>query len=446
MYILENTNKLKKIVVSFSASLALAASASAATYTVQPGDTLGSIAEKLGFKSIAAAGITSVPSGNLALIRVGDKIEYTPKHEVAVDGGVKYKVKDGKYTEYYVNENAIGQKYGFGREATEREVKAWDIDVMPLDPETTPEFDMKHGEVVLDENGNPKKAQGTVAEGEALYVAQCQMCHGDFGAGGKGYPPLSGGDIDSLTNQLMNPADENPGIEPPRKMIGSYWPYASTLFWYIQDAMPFNHPKSLSNSETYALTAYLLYENFVEIDGEELDEDFVLDKETFLKIRMPNEDGFYPNVNTPEDRHQAVKNMTEYLANPENYGAGTRCMTNCLEEPVENLIMRIDQELDDFNPPASTVRELPPKDESGPAHPGLAGYENYGCAGCHANAAIGAPVTGDKDAWAKVMEKGLDTVYANGINGINAMPPKGGIDMSDDEFKQIVDYMIEASK
>jgi cytochrome c len=53
---------------------------------------------------------------------------------------------------------------------------------------------------------------------------------------------------------------------------------------------------------------------------------------------------------------------------------------------------------------------------------------------------------GDKEAWAAVMEKGIDKVYANGINGINAMPPKGGAGISDDEFKQIVDYMIDASK
>ena len=74
-----------------------------------------------------------------------------------------------------------------------------------------------------------------------------------------------------------------------------------------------------------------------------------------------------------------------------------------------------------------------------------AAYEEK-CASCHGNAAIGAPVVGDKDAWAKVSAKGLENVYKNGIMGINGMPPKGGHDMSDDDFKKIVDYMLESSK
>lgn len=397
--------------------------------------------------SVASAALLLSTGCSNENVKMAD-MNTAPAEKRAVDGAVKYEIKDGKYTKYHVNTDTIGKKYGFGRTPTETEIKAWNIDVMPYDEASTPEFDMKHGKVVLDENGNPKKAEGSVAWGEELYVEQCQMCHGDFGAGGKGYPALSGGDgtTKSLTNQLMNPADENPGFEPPKKVIGTYWPYASTLFWYIQDAMPFPHPKSLSNSETYALTAYLLYENMVTIDGEELDEDYVLDKEKLLKIKMPNAEGFYPNVDTPEDPKKGVQNMTDYLSDPKNYGTGERCMTDCIKEPVENLVMRIDQELKDFNPPASTVRDLPPKKESGAVHPGQAGYDANGCAGCHANAAIGAPVVGDKDAWAAVMEKGLDKVYENGINGINAMPPKGGAGMSDDEFKVIVDYMIEASK
>jgi len=364
----------------------------------------------------------------------------------AVDGAVKYEIKDGKYTEYYVNTDSIGKKYGFGRTPTKTEIKAWDIDVMP-DGTGAPMYDMKHGKVVLNEDGTPKKAEGSVEWGNELYDAQCGMCHGDFGAGGKGYPALSGGDIESLTNQLMNPADEEPNPEPPRKMIGSFWPYASTLFWYIQDAMPFPHPKSLSNSETYAITAYLLMENGVTIDGEELDEEFVLDREKFLRIKMPNAEGFYPNVDTPDNPKQGVENMRKYLSNPQNYGAGKRCMSDCIKQPVENLIMRIDEPLEDFHPPASTVRELPPKKEgSGTEHPGLAGYEANGCGGCHANEAIGAPVVGNKEAWDEVMKKGLDKVYENGIVGINAMPPMGGAAMSEEEFKIVVDYMIEASK
>jgi len=363
----------------------------------------------------------------------------------AVDGAVKYEIKDGKYEAYHVNTQKA-ENFGYGRTPTEREIKAWDIDVTPFGKDA-PMYDMKHGEVVLDEDGQPKKAEGSVELGNELYDAQCAMCHGDFGAGGKGYPTLSGGTLASLKNQLFNPADANPGMEPPKRTIGSYWPYASTLFWYIQDAMPFPHPKSLSNSETYALTAYLLYENGIQIDGEELDEEYVLDREKFLKIKMPNEDGFYPVVDTPEDPKQGVRNMTEFLSNPENYGKGTRCMKDCIKEDVSKLVMRItDGGLSDFNPPASTERSMPVVEATGPVHPGQAAYE-ASCSACHANEAIGAPVVGDKEAWASVMAKGIDGVYHNGINGINAMPPKGGnMDLSDDEVKVIIDYMIEASK
>ena len=446
MFKLENTTKLKTVLagVAIAGLFATTASAEKLTYTVQTGDTVGKIVQKLGLKSIKAAEI-EVPSGNLADIKVGDKISYNPSYAISVDGAVKYPSTNGKYGPYHLNMQDTSA-YNAGREATAREVRAWDIDVMP-DGTGAPMYDTKHGDIVKDENGNPKKAEGSVEWGAELYEEQCAMCHGEFGAGGKGYPKLSGGSVDSLTMQRLNPADSNPNPDGPEKTIGSYWPYSSTLFWYIQDAMPFPNPKSLSNSETYALTAYLLMENGVEIDGVELDDEYVLDREKFLKIKLDNEAGFYPNVDTPNDPKQGVKNMTEYLANPENYGKGERCMTDCIKEPVDDLLMRINIDLSgDSMQPITAERSLPLKDESGPAHPGQALYDANGCAGCHANAAIGAPVTGDKDAWVTVMEKGLDTVYANGINGLNAMPPKGGTGVSDDEFKQMVDYMIEASK
>jgi len=360
----------------------------------------------------------------------------------SVDGAVKYEIDDGKYTQYHVNTQDVG-KYNNGRAATKNEIAAWDLDVMP-DGTGLPEFDTKNGQVVLDEDGNPKKAEGSVEWGNELYDEQCAMCHGEFGTGGLGYPTLSAGTVatESLKNQLLNPADENPGTQPPVKTIGTYWPYASTLFWYIQDSMPFNHPKSLTNSETYALVAYLLMENGVTIDGEELDDEYVLNREKFLKIKMPNENGFYPIVDTPEDPKKGVENMKEFLSNPKNYGTGTRCMTDCIEGDVP--VLRIQHELNDFNPPASTERswkEVGVKEVS----QGQKNYETY-CASCHANAAIGAPVLGDKDAWAKVISQGIDKVYTNAINGINAMPPKGGTTLSDADFKKVVDFMINSSK
>ncbi len=206
--------------------------------------------------------------------------------------------------------------------------------------------------------------------------------------------------------------------------------------------MPFPHPKSLSNSETYALVAYLLMENGVSIDGEELDDEYVLDREKFLKIKMPNEDGFYPKVDTPENPKQGVANMKAFLSDPKNYGTGTRCMNDCIKGEVP--VLAIKHELNDFNPPASTERswKVPGAKEVSQAQKD---YETY-CAACHANDAIGAPVLGNKEAWAEIAAQGMDTVYANAINGINAMPPKGGSDLSDADFKKVVDFMINSSK
>ena len=362
--------------------------------------------------------------------------------ESSVDGAVKYPIKDGKYSSYYVNTQEVKDS-NIGRVPTKREIAAWDVDVRP-DGTGLPEFDTKEGEVVLGDDGKAKKAEGSVELGNELYDAQCVMCHGDFGSGGKGYPMLAGGSKSSLTIQRLNPADENPNPDTPIRTIGSYWPYASTLYWYIQDSMPFNHPKSLTNSETYAITAYLLSVNGIKYEGEAMDDEFVLDKEKMMKIKMPNEDGFYPEVDTKDPR-QGVKNMTALLSDPKIYGTGTKCMKDCIKEDTDKLLMKIEYDLtDSVNQPISVVRDLPVVVDTS-VKPGQVTYE-ANCSACHANEAIGAPVLGDKDAWSKVLEKGIDKVYHNGINGINTMPPRGGTDLTDDQMKEVIDYMINSSK
>lgn len=362
--------------------------------------------------------------------------------ESSVDGAVKYPTKDGKYNAYHVNDQKI-KDYAIGRTPTKKEIAVWNVDARP-DGAGLPEFDMKEGEVVLGDDGKPKKAEGSVERGGELYDAQCAMCHGDFGSGGKGYPMLSGGSKASLKIQRLNPADENPNPDTPIRTVGSYWPYASTLYWYIQDSMPFPHPKSLSNSDTYAITAYILSVNDITIDGEDLEDEYVLDKEKLMKVVMPNHDGFYPEVDT-KDPKQGVKNMTALLSDPKIYGTGTRCMKDCFKENMDKLYMNINIDLaPNANQPLSTERSLP-KVVAGDVKPGQADYE-ANCASCHGNPAIGAPVVGNKDNWSAVVAKGIEQVYNNGINGINAMPPRGGTDLSDEKMKEIINYMINSSK
>ena len=336
---------------------------------------------------------------------------YNPTKD-ALDGGVTYKRENGMYTAYALNEQPT-TGVNFGRAPTPNELKAWDADIMP------------------DGTGLPE-GSGTVEEGEVLYDKDCAVCHGEFGAGGKGYPTLTGGSMASLTNQRTCP-----GKDAPNRTIGSYWPQASTLIWYIRDAMPYANPKSYTPDQMYAMTAYLLYENGVQIEGEDIEE---LNQDNFKKIVMPNRDGFYPNIDGPE----GVENVRAFFAEPKNFGAvGTRCMTNCGKEPVA----RIANEITAVVPPYSTERNLPPvSEDAGPVSEAEKMYEKS-CAVCHKTDAMGAPALGDKNAWATVMEQGMDRVNHNAINGIGGMPPKGGaMDLSDDQVKDIVKFMVESSK
>lgn len=325
--------------------------------------------------------------------------------EKNIDGAVIYPVKNGKYGPYNVNTQDTSG-FDYGRTPTKNEIAAWDKDVMP------------------DGTGLPE-GEGSVEDGDELYHSKCAMCHGDFGVGGKGYPTLVGGK-GTLKNQLLKEGDE-----PPLRTIGSYWPYASTLFWYIQSAMPFPHPKSLSNDETYAITAYLLFENGIKANGEPIDDEFVLSKDNFMDIQMPNKDGFYP---VSPDRND-LKEQRGPLSQ------GERCMTNC-DVPG---IVEIKREITGFEPPLSTKRDLPEEKGDSVVSFGEKMY-NETCSACHANDALGAPVVGNSEDWAEVTEKGMDTVYKNAINGINAMPPRGGSDLSDEELKQVIDYMVSVSK
>lgn len=143
-----------------------------------------------------------------------------------------------------------------GRAASEAEIAAWDVSIGP------------------DGAGLPPGG-GTARDGAAVYEARCISCHGEGGAGGEGLAgPLVGG-IGSLDGTQ------------PMKTVGSYWPYATTLFDYTRRAMPFDAPMSLTDDEVYAVSAYILW-----LNGGIVAEDLVLNAETLPKVQMPNREGF----------------------------------------------------------------------------------------------------------------------------------------------------------
>ncbi|BAO93140.1 c-type cytochrome [Caballeronia cordobensis] len=165
-----------------------------------------------------------------------------------------------------------------GSTPTEEQIAAWSIDIFP------------------DGKGLPP-GHGTITRGEQVYRSKCMSCHGDNLQGAYG-PALMGG-----SGSLAS--------EKPLKTIGSYWPYATTVFDYIRRAMPFQAPQSLTNEEVYSVTAYLLRKNGV------LPADATLDANTLKAVRMPNRDGFYV-----DDRPDVKV---------------SRCMTSCLSPTKASL-------------------------------------------------------------------------------------------------------------
>jgi cytochrome c len=151
------------------------------------------------------------------------------------------------------NVQSVAPGHGIGTPLTEQELAAWNIDIAP------------------DGRGLPA-GSGDVATGAHLFAAKCAACHGAQGQGGLG-DPLVGGQ-GTLTSAK------------PKRTVGSYWPYATTLFDYIRRAMPYNAPESLSADEVYALSAFLLNQNGI------VAADARLDAASLPRVVMPNLQGF----------------------------------------------------------------------------------------------------------------------------------------------------------
>jgi len=175
---------------------------------------------------------------------------------------------------------AIQPKYGFGKPASPAEIAGWDIDVRP------------------DGTGLPK-GRGSVAQGQAIYDEKCASCHGTFGESNS-YMPIAGGVGSLATDQ-------------PVRTTGSKLNYATTLWDYINRAMPFQAPQTLRPDEVYALTAYVLHLSDI------VPADTVLDQTSLPKLKVPNRDGFTTDHGLmrrdgkPDTRNSA-------------------CMTNCAGE------------------------------------------------------------------------------------------------------------------
>lgn len=140
-----------------------------------------------------------------------------------------------------------------GVEATPEQVAAWSLTILP------------------DGTGLPD-GSGTPEAGAAIYAQKCLACHGATGTEGPNDKLVGGhGTISS---------------DRPVRTVGSYWPYATTVFDYIRRAMPLIQPQSLTNDEAYALTAYLLKLNGI------IESDTIINAETLPEVKMPNVENF----------------------------------------------------------------------------------------------------------------------------------------------------------
>ena len=196
------------------------------------------------------------------------------------------------------------QPFGYGTPATQAQIAGWDIDARGDDGKGLP------------------PGKGDVAHGTEVFADQCAACHGTFGEGEGRFPKLVGGD-GSLT------------ADRPEPTVGSYWPFAVTLWDYINRAMPFPAPHTLPADDVYALTAYILNLNNIVPDN------FVADKDSLPKVKMPNRDSFTWTDQRPDT-------------------ANKPCMTKCVD-PMHVKIVTTAEGQDLTPRTTGTLDDMKPK-------------------------------------------------------------------------------------
>jgi cytochrome c551/c552 len=291
-------------------------------------------------------------------------------------------------------------QYGFGKPASKTEIAGWDIDVRP------------------DGTGLPK-GRGSVEQGQAIYDEKCASCHGTFGESNS-YLQIAGGVGSLATDQ-------------PVRTTGSKLNYATTLWDYINRAMPFTAPQTLKPDEVYALTAYVLNLNDI------LPADAVLDQDSLPKVKMPNRGGFTTD-------HGFMRRDGK----PDTHN--TACMKDCVKE------VRLSSEMPDYARDQHGNLAEQARVVGGAGAPkvamaksGLDLAKASACTACHGVTGkvvgpgfrdVAAKYAGDAGAQARLLAK----IKAGGSGVWGSVPMPAQPQVSEAEVKALVDWILAGAR
>ncbi len=309
-----------------------------------------------------------------------------------------------------------------GREATSEEVAAWDIDVRP------------------DFAGLPP-GSGSVEEGEILWLDKCSVCHGDFGDSNEVFSPIALGNVtdEDISSGRVAALTDPAVVRTTLMKVATL----STLWDYINRAMPWNAPKSLQVDEVYALVAYLLQLGYI------VDYDFVLSDANIAEIQelMPNRNGM-----TTEHGLWSVGGIPDVV--------GSACTKNCevdvtvtsyLPDYAMTAHGNLKDQVRDYGP-FTGIQTAPVEDIAAPQHENEnekpeAALAANGCSGCHGldRALVGPAFTAIKARYQgqDAAEYLTDKIRngGSGVWGSIAMPPMSQLD--GETLDELVSWLLE---